>query len=189
MTPDSHDQNRPLEDEPLRHHSYDGIQEYDRKLPNWWLLTFYGSIIFAVGYYACYEWWKALPDQAAIVKKEMARIDAIRLASVSSLSDDNLWAMSNNANFVESGKATFLANCASCHKPDLTGNIGPNLIDATWIHGGQPLQIYTTITNGVAVKGMPTWGPVLGTKKITEAAAFILSHHKPKAGTGEAEPR
>lgn len=189
MTPEHYDPKRPLEDEPLRHHSYDGIHEYDRKLPNWWLITFYSSIIYAVAYYACYEWWKALPDQATVVTREMARIEAAKLASVSSLSDENLWAMSRNDTFVQSGKATFLANCASCHKPNLTGDIGPSLIDAAWIHGGKPMEVYKTITTGVAAKGMPTWGPVLGAKKITEATAFILSHHKADPATQAATPK
>ena len=26
-------------------------------------------------------------------------------------------------------------------------------------------------------KGMPTWGPVLGPKRIAEAVAYVLSHH------------
>ena len=35
-----------------------------------------------------------------------------------------------------------------------------------------------TLTKGVLAKGMPTWGPVLGAKKIGEVTAYILSKHK-----------
>lgn len=179
MNPDPSLPNNSPEEESFRPHTYDGIQEYNKRLPNWWLMTFYGSIIFAVGYYACYEWWKVLPDQASVVKTEMSRIEAVRLASMSSLSNESLWQMSRNPTFVEAGKATFLANCATCHNANLTGGIGPNLVDKVWIHGGKPMDVYNTITNGVPAKGMPTWGPVLGVKKISEAAAFIMSHHDP----------
>ena len=30
----------------------------------------------------------------------------------------------------------------------------------------------------VLAKGMPTWGPVLGPKKISEVTAYVLSKHK-----------
>ena len=43
--------NTPPPDDQLRPHEFDGIQEYDRRLPNWWLATFYGAIIFWVGYW------------------------------------------------------------------------------------------------------------------------------------------
>ena len=181
MTPEHQTPPEEFNEDALRQHVYDGIREYDKRLPNWWLATFYGSIIFSVAYYACYEWWKALPDQTIVVKAEMARIDAAKLASVATLNDETIWAMSRNPAFVESGKATFLANCAACHKPDLTGSIGPSLVDNVWIHGANPMNVYTTITTGVAVKGMPTWGPVLGPKKVTEVAAFVMSHHTPPA--------
>ena len=31
---------------------------------------------------------------------------------------------------------------------------------------------------GVLAKGMPTWGPVLGAKKVSEVTAYILSKHQ-----------
>ncbi len=179
MTPDNRPTPPPHDDEgPLRPHVYDGIMEYNKRLPNWWLATFYGAIIFAVGYYSCFEWWKVLPNQAQIVNAEMARIDAAKLASVANLSDDTLYAMSRNPTIVEAGHATFLANCAACHRPDLSGNIGPPLIKQKWIHGGHPMEIYHTVTTGVKAKGMPTWGPILGPKTISQVVAFVLSMNK-----------
>ncbi len=82
---------------------------------------------------------------------------------------------------VEAGKATFNSICATCHKESLRGvadgGIGANLMTQTWIHGGNPMDLYNTVTNGVLVKGMPAWGPVLGQKRIIEAVAYVLSHH------------
>jgi len=171
------------EAEPLRPHVYDGIQEYNKKLPNWWLMTFYGAIVFAVGYWACYQWWKALPDEATVVTRELAKIETKKLAALATLDDASLWQMSRNATFVKAGEAVF-QNCVACHGANLQGVVGtgaPSLVDSVWIHGGKPTDVYNTITKGVAAKGMPTWGPVLGAKKITEVTAFVMSHHPPPA--------
>lgn len=171
-------------EDPLRPHVYDGIQEYDKRLPNWWLYTLYLTILFWVGYWAYYEWFRVGLSSQQQVEVALVKIEADRLASATRLDDASLWKMSQNPTFVGAGQAIFTANCAACHFVSLRGKsenptaIGPDLTDTTWIHGGRPLEVYEVITKGVLVKGMPTWGPVLGARKISEVAAYILSKHK-----------
>ena len=164
----------PPEDE-LRHHTYDGIQEYDKRLPNWWLLTFYGTIVFSIFYWLVTQHFPSSTDESRL-QAELARIDAAKMASASTVLDDaTLWKMSRNAVVVDAGKAVYKGTCASCHNEALTGGIGPNLIDKVWIHGSRPAEILAVVTDGVLVKGMPGWGPVLGAQKVSEVTAYILS--------------
>jgi cytochrome c oxidase cbb3-type subunit 3 len=171
------------EEDPIRPHTYDGIQEYDKRLPNWWLYTLYIAMVFWVGYWGYYEWFRVGPSSAQSVSTAMARVEAARL-STAKLDDASLWKMSQNPEFVSAGKAVFDANCAACHLASLRGKsesavaIGPDLTDTTWIHGGKPTEMYEVINKGVLAKGMPTWGPVLGARKMGEVAAYILSKHK-----------
>jgi cytochrome c oxidase cbb3-type subunit 3 len=169
------------QEDPVRHHVFDGIAEYDRRLPNWWLLTFYGAIVFAIFYWLDRQIF-AEGDDASQLRQELSRIEAVKLASAGSRDDASLWKMSRNPAFVLAGANTFKTTCVSCHGAELKGGVGPNLVDTTWIHGNTPLQVLATIENGVPAKGMPAWGPLLGTKKANELAAFILSHHAAPAG-------
>ena len=173
----------PPPEDPIRPHVFDGITEYDKRLPNWWLYTLYLTIVFWVGYWSYYEWFRAAPTGPQIVDAAMAKIETDRLASAK-IDDASLWTMSQNPVFVEAGRATYAANCAACHLASLRGKsessaaIGPDLTDTAWMHGGKPTEVYDLITKGVLTKGMPTWGPVLGGKKITEVTAYIMSKHK-----------
>ena len=169
----------PGDDDVLRPHSYDGIQEYDKRLPNWWLLTLYGSIAFAIVYWFVHYEGRYVLSDGERVGQELARIETAKLAAlVNVLNDDNLWKMSENASFVAAGAATFKSTCAQCHGEDLRGKIGPDLTVTSWIHGGLPTEVFATIKNGVPLKGMPTWGPLLGDMRIVEVAAFVMSHHQ-----------
>jgi len=168
------------QEDPIREHTFDGIQEYDKRLPNWWLWTLYGAIIFAAAYWFYYHFPAEPETSFQRVDRTMNEIAvAAAKSSGSELTDDQLWTMSKDSTTVQAGALTFQTTCASCHMPDLSGKIGPNLKDNLWIHGGKPTEIIHTITTGVAAKGMPTWGPVLGPTKINEVAAFILSYHSP----------
>ncbi len=162
----------------LRPHVYDGIQEYDKRLPNWWLWTFYGAIIYSAIYWTFGFNMKMAPDPGLALREKMEAAKVEALKNSPELSDEKLWAMSRDAGITAAGKATFETTCASCHRPDLLGMIGPNLRDQQWVHGGTPMVVVKTITEGVLAKGMPTWAPILGAKKIGEVSAYIMSFHK-----------
>jgi cytochrome c oxidase cbb3-type subunit 3 len=170
----------------LREHIYDGIQEYDQRLPNWWLYTLYGSIVFWIIYWFAHMIAGLVPGDGEQVDAAMAQVTAAKMASSIDVSNDGrFWEMSRNPVFVEAGRQTFQANCVACHLASLRGKseiptaIGPDLTDTAWLHGGQPREIYTTASKGVIAKGMPAWEPVLGQKKTVEVVAFLLSHHQP----------
>lgn len=166
-------------DDALRPHSYDGIQEYDKRLPRWWLLTLYGAMVFAVFYWAYYHTYGFGDTPAQTLDEAMAE-NAKRAAQKSGVIDDAaLWKMSLDPQTIAAGKTTYDTTCAACHKPDLTGLIGPNLVDHEWIHGGKPMDSIKTINEGNLLKGMPAWGPLLGQQKIAEVTAYIFSKHQP----------
>lgn len=181
--------NNPSEEKELiRPHTYDGIQEYDKRLPNWWLMTLWGAVAFAIVYWVYYQELRIGREGGVAVEVQMMENRQAASLKSSVLTDNSLWTLSRDPKIVDAGKATFLANCASCHLPTLTGQIGPNLVDEYWLHGGNPLEVTTTIEKGVIEKGMPTWGPVLGKQKITEVVAFIFSHHQQGEPIKQAPP-
>jgi cytochrome c oxidase cbb3-type subunit III len=164
-------------DEPKRHHAFDGIEEYDNKLPNWWLATFYSTIIFAIAYWSYYYQHYKGPSPEQQVEATIGSIRSAKAVASQGVDDATLWAMSQNAATVAAGAKTFATLCASCHAENMMGRIGPNLTDRVWLHGGRPTNIRHTITEGESSKGMPTWGPILGPTKINELVALILSKH------------
>ncbi len=154
----------------------DGIEEYDNPLPDWWLGLFIFSIIYGIGYAINYHFISGDSQE----KRYVAMMEE---AAIKWPVKEGPVAVSMDDESVSAGADVFAQTCASCHNADLTGGIGPSLVDAEWIHGGEPENVVSTITNGVADKGMPAWGPILGPKKVQEVAAFVLS----KKGTGPAK--
>lgn len=169
----------------LRNHVYDGIQEYDQRLPNWWLNTLYGAIAFWIIYWFVYMIAGLVPGDGVKVDAAMTQIAAAKMASSIDVTNaDKFWEMAANPVFTDAGKQTFTSLCAACHLPSMRGKaenpaaVGPDLTDTAWIHGGTPPEIFTTVSKGVVTKGMPAWEPMLGQKKTAEVVAYVLSHHK-----------
>jgi cytochrome c oxidase cbb3-type subunit 3 len=159
-------------------HDYDGIREYDNRLPNWWLWTLIVSIVFGYGYWMYFQTFHAGASSHEAYLAELERADAAaaaRAAARGALTDEALAAFAADATRVAAGKVLFGQYCVACHGPEAAGLIGPNLTDNAWIHGGTPTAILQTVTTGVAAKGMPSWGPVLGPDKVENVVAFVLT--------------
>lgn len=79
------------------------------------------------------------------------------------------------ANAIGGGKIkeTYQKFCASCHGENLTGGLGSNLVDDTWLHGSSDLDIKNTILNGNLDAGMPAWKSALSDEQIRAMVVFI----------------
>lgn len=181
-------QNTSTTDEPLRPHTYDGIQEFDKRLPNWWLFTLYGAVAFSLVYWMYYHTTGMGRSGQEILAEKMDAVAEARLASsMGALDDTQIWAMSRDPKFVDAGRVVFNTNCVACHLVSMRGKdenptaVGPSLVDSIWIHGGTPADVRRIVDAGVPEKGMQAWTPVLGDRKVLEAVAYILSHHKEPA--------
>ena len=145
----------------------DGIEEYDNKMPTWWLGIFYVSMLWGAWYAVNYH-FIARTSQAAQYDAEVAAAKEQWPEPVVSATPGAVTPAD-----VEAGKAIYAQNCIGCHGAELKGGIGPDLTDGTWIHGGTLADIQGTITKGVPEKGMLTWGPILGPQKVAQVAAFV----------------
>jgi cytochrome c oxidase cbb3-type subunit 3 len=154
-------------------HEYDGIQEYDNRLPNWWLYTLFGTIVFAGWYWLHFETFKIGASPDAAYRAEVAAAEAEKAKTA--VTPDQLVALAKDGAVVKAGQEVFMSTCVACHGPNAGGTIGPNLTDAFWLHGGAPDKIYGTVRDGFAAKGMPAWGPQLGEQKIRSVVAYVLT--------------
>ena len=178
-------------------HEWDGIRELDNPMPRWWLITFYATIIWALGYTIAYPAWplisstttgllgyssRANVDAAmdAAQQGQARFIEAIAARDVEQiLADDELRQFA-----ISAGAAAFRINCVQCHGSGAEGSAGyPNLNDDDWLWGGTPEDIRFTIAHGIRFAGdgdsryseMPAYAGVLEPAEISQVAAYVAS--------------
>ncbi|MDF2377186.1 MAG: cbb3-type cytochrome c oxidase N-terminal domain-containing protein [Verrucomicrobiales bacterium] len=172
----------------LKEHVYDGIQEYDQKLPNWWLFTLYITIVwFVFAWVAYYQLPFKMPDSQEKIDAQMALIENKKQEELetmmASINNDSLKEMSLDSSHTDAGKAIFEAKCIACHGQDLSATMngiqlpGVALNDAEWKYGAEPLNIMEIVTNGSPdiTKGMIAWNTQLSPAEIAQVVAYILS--------------
>ena len=131
----------------LLDHEYDGIQEYDNRLPNWWLFILYASIVFAFGYWLVFHTLKIADLPVARYNKEMVAAAEAQLAKMSEggVTDESLRLMSTIPEKTAQGQEIFQTFCVVCHNQN-----GPS-------------------------KGMAAWGRQLGPKRVQLVVSYVLT--------------
>ena len=177
-------------------HEWDGIRELNNPMPRWWVLTFYATIIWSVGYMVVYpsiplltESTKGLfgytnrqaltHEMAGAVTAQKVTLDKIAALPVKDIAKDPV--LSQFA--MNGGAAAFKVNCTPCHGSGAEGGPGfPNLNDNDWLWGGKIDDIYATIAHGVRSDDaetrsseMPAFAEVLKPDEIRQVAAYVVS--------------
>ena len=178
-------------------HEWDGIKELNKPLPRWWLLTFYATIIWAVGYWVVYPAWPTLNgytkgiwnySQRATVASDVNAAKAAQAGMRDKLAKTPLADVKKDAELlrfaVAGGGAAFQTNCAPCHGRGAQGFAGyPNLNDDDWIWGGTLDEIQKTLQVGIRsdhaetrANAMPKYGleKLLEEPQINDAAEYVL---------------
>ena len=167
-------------------HDYDGIRELDNRLPPWWLYGFYITIITAGIYlyrfHISHTGPSAEQEYAAAVVKADAEVKEY-LKKKGDQVDENTVTLLTASAEIEEGKTIFQKSCVACHSEGGAGNVGPNLTDDYWLHGGDIKSIFKTIRYGI--NAMPQWQNSFSNKQIAEVSSYVKSLR----GTKPANPK
>ncbi|WP_018266853.1 cytochrome-c oxidase, cbb3-type subunit III [Methylosinus sp. LW4] len=192
-------------------HEWDGIEELDTPLPRWWVVTFYATILWSIGYFIAYP---ALPTLSggtqgligwhsrASVARDMEQLNEIRGPVLERLANAPLEEIEARPQLLSAvralGAAAFANNCAGCHGAGAQGAKGyPNLNDDDWLWGGKLADIRRTIEHGVRwdadketrSETMPAFGRdgMLDAKQISIVADQVRAMAKLPGGKATAQ--
>ncbi|MFZ1530013.1 MAG: cbb3-type cytochrome c oxidase N-terminal domain-containing protein [Ferruginibacter sp.] len=159
-------------------HDYDGISELDNKVPGWWSLAFYGTILFAAVYLYRFFIADTFPrqlDELAMANEKAIAAKTQYLKLSASNVDENTVTMGDAA-AISAGAELFKKNCVACHADKGQGNqTGPNLTDDYWLHKGGLKDVFYTIKYGWPEKGMRSWKDDFSPAQIAQLSSFVKS--------------
>jgi len=168
----------------------DNLRELANPPPRWWMIAFWASVIWVIGYAIIYPMWPALPGGQGHTKgvtgwtsmkeyqEAVAEVEAVRAPNedkIKAMSVQQILADEGLKSYVESSvKVLFGDNCAACHGSGGQGGPGfPVLADDDWLFGGNPDAIVLTITQGRKAI-MNAHGKVLSADEIDTLAEAIV---------------
>ncbi|AMQ00045.1 Cytochrome C [Pedobacter cryoconitis] len=174
---------KPLEEEKnmVMEHKFDGIAELNNPTPAWFMILFYGTIIFAIGYLLTYDvlGFGKSQEEEYIAEIEQAAESKVAFlanpANVKNAVNENNMEQSKDEAVIKNGASLFANRCTPCHGEHAEGLVGPNLTDEYWLHGGKAKDVFKTIKYGVPEKGMIAWEKSLSAQQISDLTNYVLS--------------
>jgi cytochrome c oxidase cbb3-type subunit 3 len=159
-------------------HSFDGIEEYNKPMPKWWLNMFWFTIFYGIAYIA----WYGLADFPGIsgwssteqLEKETAAHDKKYGEIYDRFAAIPVEELKDNKQAIRMGQRVFINNCSLCHGQTAQGYYGfPNLTDTDWLYGHTGEEIKTSIADGRRGQ-MPAWKDTLGSQGVSAVSEYIL---------------
>ena len=159
----------------LLDHEYDGIQEYDNPCPGWWHAIFWLTVLFSVVYFLFFQVGNNGWTLAEAWNTAAAEDVKQRFGSMGDLKNDTatLLKYKDDADWMLYANSVFLTNCQSCHGPDGSGVVGPNLTDDYYKNVKKITDIAEVIKNGAAGGSMPAWKTRLHPNEVVLMAAYV----------------
>ncbi|TVO77692.1 cytochrome-c oxidase, cbb3-type subunit III [Sedimenticola selenatireducens] len=173
----------------------DNLRELDNPAPRWWMIAFWASILWVIGYAILYPMIPGLSGftkgvmgwtQIGEYKEGLDEVEMVRgefeaklkgMTAKEILADEGL-----SSYTVASAKVLFGDNCAACHGAGGQGGPGyPVIADDDWLYGGSVEVLEQTIANG-RMGVMPSHAKLLSDEEVDKLATAIMS------GNPTAEP-
>ena len=185
-------------------HEWNGITELNTPVPRAVYFFLTAAFLFSVGYWILMPAWplgvsytKGLLgiDQRKIVAASLQEAAVDRSVWTKRIETESFAAIQSDPQLMnivrEAGHTLFGNNCAACHGHDAKGGPGfPDLTTSSWLWGGNPEQIFSTIRVGINsahpdshVSQMPAFGrdQMLPTADVLKVATFVYSLSNPGA--------
>jgi len=178
-------------------HIFDGIEEYNNRLPKWWKIVFVACIFIALIYALFYPsipthkgFFKGLSGWTShnVLNKDLEKVKETRKVyyeKIKTSSFDEIKKDPQLKEFAIKGATYFFQdNCAPCHAKGGGGQKGgfPVLVDDDWLWGGKIEEIYKTINYGIRnsnpdsrQNAMLRFEGILTKGQISDVADFVLS--------------
>ncbi|HEV2230169.1 MAG TPA: cytochrome-c oxidase, cbb3-type subunit III [Steroidobacteraceae bacterium] len=163
----------------VKDHVWDGdLRERNNPMPRWWLILFFGTILFALAYLLLYPGvvrgtlgW----SQDRQYREEMQRAQRQYAPIYAAFAGRSIVDLAGDPKAVALGRSLFATNCINCHGSDARGGPGfPDLTDNDWLYGGTPDDIVKSITFG-REGVMPPLGAALGPQGVEEVVTYVES--------------